>query len=110
VIKKTASVLLAALLIGGMAACSSTHEKGPVERTASNAGRAIDDSVITAKVKSALIADPVTKAHEINVETFKGEVQLSGFVDDAQSRSRATEVARDVQGVKSVKNSLQIRG
>src|SRR5262245_1532492 len=95
VITKTASVLLAAMLAVGTVACSSMHEKeGPAQSTGSNVGRAVDDSVITAKVKSALIADPVTKAHQIQVETYQGEVQLSGFVDDAQARSRASEVAR----------------
>ena len=106
---KIASAFLMALLAGGMVACTTTPGEGPAESTAANAGRVVDDSVITAKVKSALVGDPVTKAHEINVETFKGTVQLSGFVDDAEARSRATQVARGVEGVKDVKNSLQIR-
>lgn len=92
-----------------MVGCSSTEERGPVEQTASNAGRAVDDSVITGKVKAALIADPTTKAHQIEVETFQGTVQLSGFVDSADARSRATEIAKNVDGVKSVKNSLSLR-
>ena len=58
---------------------------------------------------SALIADPTTKAHQISVETFKGVVQLSGFVDTAEARSRATQVAQQVDGVKSVKNELALR-
>ena len=89
--------------------CSTTSERGPVERTASNAGRAVDDSVITGKVKAALVADPTTKAHQIEVETFKGTVQLSGFVDSAAARTRAVEVAKNVEGVKDVKNSLSLR-
>jgi len=70
-----------------MVACAST-------RTTKSAGEQIDDSVTTASVKSALIADPVTKAHQIDVEVFKGTVQLNGFVDTAASKTRATEVAR----------------
>jgi hyperosmotically inducible protein len=106
---RTATAFLIALTAGVTVACTSTPEEGPVESTAENAGRVVDDSVITSKVKSALIADPTTKAHQINVETFQGTVQLSGFVDDAEARSRATQVAREVEGVKDVKNSLQIR-
>lgn len=110
--KKTATLLLLALAASGTVACSSmssSSDSGPVERGAANAGRVVDDSVITAKVKSALAADSSTKAHQINVETFQGTVQLSGFVDDAEARSNATRVARDIEGVKDVKNSLQIR-
>ena len=89
--------------------CANTDERGAVEQTASTAGRAVDDSVITGKVKAALVADPTTKAHQINVETFKGTVQLSGFVESSEARSRATEVAKNVDGVKSVKNELALR-
>jgi hyperosmotically inducible protein len=107
---KVATAFLVALAAGGVAACSSTQEDGgPVERSAAEAGRVVDDSVITAKVKSALIADPVTKAHQIEVETFEGTVQLSGFVDDAEARTRATQVARNVEGVRKVTNSVQLR-
>jgi hyperosmotically inducible protein len=110
-VNKTATAVLVALFAGSMAACTSTPgEEGPVERTAEKAGRVIDDSAITAKVKSALMADPTTKAHQINVETFQGKVQLSGFVDDAKARARASQVAADIEGVKDVENSLQIRG
>jgi osmotically-inducible protein OsmY len=73
------------------------------------AGEVVDDSVVTAKVKAKLVDDPVTKAYQINVETFKGTVQLSGFVDSAEAVSRATQLAKDVGGVKDVKNSLQVR-
>lgn len=107
--KRTAGVLVGLLAIGAVG-CSSTPNEGPVERTASNAGRAIDDSVLTAKVKSALIADSETKAHQINVETFQGTVQLSGFVDDAKVRQRAAQVAGNVEGVRDVQNKLEVRG
>jgi osmotically-inducible protein OsmY len=109
-VNKTATAVLVALFAGSMAACSSTPgEEGAVERTAANAGRVIDDSAITAKVKSALAADPTTKAHQINVETFKGEVQLSGFVESDQARSRALQLARDIQGVRRVKDAMEVR-
>jgi osmotically-inducible protein OsmY len=106
-IKAVAVAAFASLIAVG---CASTDDdSGAVEQTASNAGRAVDDSVITGKVKAALVADPTTKAHQINVETFKGTVQLSGFVDTSEARSRATEVAKNVDGVQSVKNELAIR-
>jgi hyperosmotically inducible protein len=84
-----------------VSACSST-------RTQQSAGEVIDDSVLTSKVKLALIDDPVTKAGQINVETFRGVVQLGGFVDNAQIREQATKVARSVTGVKEVRNDLRV--
>ncbi len=98
----TAALLLAAIMASTVVACSSSP-------TQQSTGQAIDDGVVTAKVKAKLIEDPVTKAHQINVETFKGTVQLSGFVETDQARSRALQLARDVDGVKSVKDALEIR-
>jgi hyperosmotically inducible protein len=72
-------------------------------------GAYVDDSWITTKVKSAILADPALKVAQINVETYKGEVQLSGFVDSAQSRDKAVALARSVEGVSSVQNSMQLR-
>jgi osmotically-inducible protein OsmY len=108
--KQTSVVILASILgAGALVGCSTTEEQGAVESTAANAGRVVDDSVITGKVKAALIADPTTKAHQIEVETFQGTVQLSGFVDSTESRSRATEIVKNIEGVRNVKNSLQLR-
>jgi len=102
------SILLASLI-----AVSVTSYMVPTvsaaQDTAAKAGRVIDDSVITGKVKAALIADSVTKAHQINVETKQGEVLLSGFVDSKAARARAGELARQVEGVHAVKNSLELR-
>ena len=75
----------------------------------SSAGEVIDDSVLTAKVKTALIAASETKAHQINVETKDGVVQLSGFVDTNSAKSAATTVAKSVTGVKDVKNELSVK-
>jgi osmotically-inducible protein OsmY len=110
--KPITSLVLVALLGLGTAACTTQSDNrtaGNAETTGAKAGRAIDDSVITGKVKAALIADPTTKASQIEVETFKGTVQLSGFVDSAESRTRAIEVARNVEGVKNVKNAMELR-
>jgi hyperosmotically inducible periplasmic protein len=80
-----------------------------VKKEDSSTGEVIDDSVITGKVKTALIADSTTKAHQINVETKGGVVQLSGFVDNAAAKSAATSVAKSVSGVKDVKNELSVK-
>lgn len=96
---RTIAVLL---MMSAVAACTSTPSQ-------QSAGEAIDDGVVTAKVKAALVEDPVTKAHEIEVETFKGRVQLSGFVESDAARTRALRLARDVAGVRSVKDALEVR-
>ena len=107
--KYMARWVLVAMMGAAAAACTTTKDEGPTEHAAANAGRVVDDSVITGKVKAALVADPTTKAHQISVETFKGVVQLSGFVDSTEARTRATQVAQQVEGVKNVKNDLELR-
>jgi len=93
---------VAALSLGAMAtACSPT-------RTTKSAGEQIDDSTITGKVKTALARDPATSAFSIDVETFRGNVQLNGFVDTADMKSSATRVAQSVDGVNRVSNNLRI--
>jgi osmotically-inducible protein OsmY len=95
-------MLVALMASAVMTGCSSTP-------TQQSAGEAVDDGVVTAKVKAALVADPVTKAHQIVVETFKGTVQLSGFVESDEARTRALQLARDVDGVKKVKDAMEVR-
>ena len=80
-----------------------------VQQTERSAGQVMDDGVITTKVKAALIGDSRTKAHQIDVETREGIVQLGGFVDSAAARSAATEVAKAVSGVKTVQNRLEVK-
>jgi osmotically-inducible protein OsmY len=92
-------VLLALAVIAG---CAST-------RTQESTGQYVDDSTITAKVKAEILGDPALKVFQISVETFKGTVQLSGFVNSADVRSRAAVVAGRVNGVKSVKNDLLVK-
>jgi osmotically-inducible protein OsmY len=69
----------------------------------------VDSSVITTKVKTALLADPDVSGLAIEVETFKDVVQLSGFVDTKEQAQKAVEIARNVEGVRSVKNSLIVK-
>jgi osmotically-inducible protein OsmY len=95
-------LFFAAFLTLALLGCGSTQKQ-------EGTGEYFDDTVITAKVKAAILNEPTLKATEINVETFKGVVQLSGFVSSAASISKATEVARGVTGVKSVKNSMHLK-
>ncbi|WP_292039514.1 BON domain-containing protein [Massilia sp. UBA6681] len=77
--------------------------------TSKSAGEYVDDAVITTKVKAAFAADPTVKATEVNVETYKGDVQLSGFVAEPRDAQRAVEIARGVKGVTSVKNDIRVK-
>ena len=90
------------MLIASFMACASTSKQ-------SGTGEYVDDSVITTKVKSLLAADDFLKSFEISVETYKGIVQLSGFVDSQKAVDTAGQIARSVGGVKSVKNNLNVK-
>ena len=95
------AVLLAMFFISVLG-CSSAPQK---ETTAEY----IDDSYLTTKVKAAILRQPALKSSEINVETFKGVVQLSGFVNSRSDINRAVEVTRTVRGVKSVRNDMRLK-
>lgn len=97
---KYVSVALLTMLFVSVMGCHATPQK-------ESTGEYIDDSYITTKVKAAILNEPGLKSSEINVETFKGVVQLSGFVNSRSDTSRAVEVARSVKGVKSVKNDMR---
>jgi len=83
-------------------ACASTSKP-------ESTGEYVDDSVITTKVKALITADDFLRAFEISVETYKGTVQLSGFVGSQEAVDKAGEIARGVQGVKSVENDLNVK-
>ena len=94
--------LVLIMFIVALVACASTAKQ-------SSTGEYVDDSVITTKVKSLLAADDFLKSFQIGVETFKGVVQLSGFVNAQKAVDKAVEIARSVKGVKSVKNDLIVK-
>ena len=94
--------LLLLMLIVSFAACASTSKQ-------ESTGEYVDDSVITTKIKSLLAADDFLKSFEISVETRKGVVQMSGFVDSQGAIDKAVQIARGVTGVKSVKNNLNVK-
>jgi osmotically-inducible protein OsmY len=93
-----AGVLLMATALG----CASTAKQ-------EGTGEYVDDTVITGKVKTAIFNEPTLKSAEINVETFKGVVQLSGFVSSTAAENTAIVVTRNVAGVKSVKNDMRLK-
>ena len=90
------------LLMATFVACATTSKQ-------ESTGEYVDNSVITAKIKSLLAADDLLKSFEISVETYKGIVQLSGFVDSQRAVDKAGQIARGVDGVKSVKNNLRVK-
>jgi osmotically-inducible protein OsmY len=95
-------LLVLLMLIGTLAACAPapTHE---------STGEYVDDSVITTKIKALLANDDFLKSFQIGVETYKGVVQLSGFVDSQKAVDKASQIAWSVKGVKSVKNDLIVK-
>lgn len=99
---KYLSALFLAVTLMSVVGCASTSRQ-------EGTGEYVDDSVITTKVKAAILEEPTLKVAEINVETFKGVVQLSGFVSSPAAADKAVEVARRVGGVKSVKNDMRVK-
>lgn len=85
-----------------LAACAGTA-------TRESTGEYIDDTVLTSRVKAVLLNDPQVGGLSVNVETFKGTVQLSGFVKSVRERNRAVQLARGVKGVRQVRNDILIR-
>lgn len=96
------SAFFLALTLMTVAGCASTQKQ-------EGTGEYFDDSVLTSKVKAAILNEPTLSSAEINVETFKGVVQLSGFVNSRADINKAIEVARGVNGVKSVKNDMRLK-
>jgi len=94
--------LVALMMITAFVACASTPQQ-------SSTGEVVDDSVITTKIKSELAADEFLKSFQISVETRKGIVELSGFVDSQKAKDKAGQIARAVEGVKSVQNALLVK-
>jgi osmotically-inducible protein OsmY len=90
------------IVLASLLGCASTA-------TQEGTGEFVDDSVITAKVKAEIFSEPSLKSAEINVETFKGVVQLSGFVSSQADINKAVQVARGVTGVVSVKNAMRLK-
>jgi len=100
-LKRLSGFFIVALMLSALG-CASTSKQ-------SSTGEYFDDTLITTKVKTAILNEPSLKVTQINVETYKNVVQLSGFVDSSASMDKAVAVARSVQGVSSVKNDMRLR-
>jgi osmotically-inducible protein OsmY len=101
-LQRMVRLLVCAFVVTTFLGCAATPHK-------ESTGQFVDDSVITAKVKTAIFNEASLKTLQINVQTYKGVVQLSGFVDSAQSVKKAGEVAGGVEGVNAVKNDLVVK-
>jgi osmotically-inducible protein OsmY len=99
--KRTSLVVLAIMFASALGCAGSA--------TKESTGEYVTDTWITTKVKAVLADDPLVKAREVNVETFKGDVQLSGFVSSYGAMDQAVRLTRDIQGVVSVKNDMRIK-
>lgn len=99
---KRLTLAWACLLLLAVGGCASTA-------TTEGTGEYVDDSIITTKVKAVIFNEPSLKSRELNVETFKGKVQLSGFVSSQADINRAMELTRGVKGVRSVKNDMLVK-
>ncbi len=100
-LRSISTIAFAVLLASAVGCASTTKSEGT--------GEYIDDTVITSKVKAAIFNEPTLKSTEINVETFKGAVQLSGFVSTQANIYKAVEVTRGVGGVTNVKNDMRLK-
>jgi osmotically-inducible protein OsmY len=100
--QRIATVVFTAASVLTVVGCASTPTK-------ESAGEYIDDAAITTKVKASIFNEPTLKSTEINVETYKGTVQLSGFVAQPADITKAGEIARGVKGVQSVKNDIRVK-
>lgn len=104
---RVALVAAALAAVLGMAGCATQEKSPPTQRSA---GEFTDDAAITAKVKSAIATDVGARtAAAVNVDTHRGTVQLTGFVDDRETAQRAEEAAKKVSGVRAVKNSIRLK-
>ena len=101
-VNKYLSAIVLAVSLASVVGCASTSKQ-------EGTGEYMDDTVLTTKVKTAIFNEPTLKSAEINVETFKGVVQLSGFLTSQAAVNKAVEVARGVSGVKSVKNDMRVK-
>lgn len=100
-VKRISVFFIAAIFVFALGCASGPQKEG--------AGEYVDDTLLTTKVKAAILNDPKLKVAEINVETFKGVVQLSGFVRSQEAIDEAVSVANRVKGVKSVRNDMRLK-
>ena len=108
-IKYIPELIVAGVLVATLGCASNSQKEGSAAPKRESAGAYIDDAVITTKVKTAILNESTLKSYEINVETYKGVVQLSGFVGTQAEIIKAASLASSVSGVTSVKNDLRLK-
>jgi osmotically-inducible protein OsmY len=107
--KQIPRILSVAVLAAGLSSLTVLSTGCAGTATRASTGEMIDDSVITAKVKTELIRDEMVKARDVNVDTFRGTVQLSGFVETQEQKARAGDIAARVTGVNNVVNNITVK-
>jgi osmotically-inducible protein OsmY len=108
-LKMITSISLIVLLVSTQGCASTKENESKASSKDESAGEYLDDSVITTRVKTAVFNEETLKSSEINVETYKGVVQLGGFVSSQADINKAVEIARNIKGVISVKNNMQLK-
>jgi hyperosmotically inducible protein len=106
-LKLIPAIILTGMLVATVGCASNSSNDGAPKKEST--GEYFDDSVITTKVKAAVLNEPSLKSAEINVETYKGVVQLSGFVNSQADINKALEITRNIKGVTSVKNDMRLK-
>ena len=107
--KKTLKYMAMGLLVTTVTVTTLTTTGCSRSQYKRSSGEYLDDQTLTARVKSALFADPNVSGFQVNVDSYKGTVSLSGFVDTAAQKARAEDIARQVSGVRQVQNNLSVR-
>lgn len=108
--KHIPAIILAGVLTTAFGCTSMNSQDKSSTTSRESTGQYIDETIITAKVKAAVLREPMLKSYEINVETYKGVVQLSGFVSSQAEINKAVEITRAIKGVSSVKNDMLVKG
>ena len=112
--RRMAQVAMASATVGLLAvalvSCGKTADSSPTSVAPTSLGNDIDDTVVTARVKSALMADPLINSYDFKIETRKGDVLLSGFVDNQAQLDQAVRTTRMIEGVKSIQNNVALKG
>jgi hyperosmotically inducible protein len=106
---KSIGSLAAIAMILSVGAVGAAFAGTPDRPLLASTGTAIDDTLITTKIKAAYVQDPLVGALDIHVDTYRGVVRLSGFANSEAERERAATLARNVDGVREVKNDIQIK-
>ncbi len=108
--KRIPALIFAGVMATALGCTTMTGQDKSSTTSRESTGQYVDDTILTTKVKAAVLQEPLLKSYEINVETYKGVVQLSGFVSSQAEINKAVEITRTIKGVVSVKNNMLVKG